>query len=160
MLIFGGAYVRRKIFVSKSIGLTSQLEGNLLFLLCFTLHLRAIFQVQAAPRGGGVYIWRGDLKEVFLRYRIWGLIFGGAYTWRGLFSEFYGRIFNLTMSVFCSNTNFCSRMLEMHSKRPRLQTFPETHSFRALKSRLYSKFFLPHLLHILLKNPVFQTLIK
>ena len=89
-----------------------------------------------------------------------GGIFGGAYTWRGLFSEFYGRIFNLTVSVFCSNTNFCSRMLEMHSKRPRLQTFPEIHSFRALKSRLYSKFFLPHLLHILLKNPVFQTLIK
>ena len=58
-----------------------------------------------------------------MRYRIWGLIFGGAYTWRGLFSEFYGRIFSLTMSVFCSNTNFCSRMLEMHSKRPRLQNF-------------------------------------
>ena len=41
---------------------------NLPFLLCFTLYLRAIFQVQAPG----------------------GLIFGGAYTWRGLFSEFYG----------------------------------------------------------------------
>ena len=40
--------------------------------------------------GGGAYIWRGDLTEGFLRYRIWGLIFGGAYKWRGLFSEFYG----------------------------------------------------------------------
>ena len=29
------------------------------------------------PRGG--YIWRGDLMEVFLRYRIGGVIFGGAY---------------------------------------------------------------------------------
>ena len=38
----------------------------------------------------GTYIWRGDLTEVFLRYRFRGLIFGGAYTWRGLFSEFYG----------------------------------------------------------------------
>ena len=38
----------------------------------------------------GAYIWRGDLTEGFLRYRIGGLIFGGAYTWRGLFSEFYG----------------------------------------------------------------------
>ena len=38
----------------------------------------------------GAYIWRGDLTECFLRYRIRGLIFGGAYTWRGLFSEFYG----------------------------------------------------------------------
>ena len=41
-----------------------------------------------SPRGA--YIWRGDLTEGFLRYRIGGLIFGGAYTWRGLFSEFYG----------------------------------------------------------------------
>ena len=38
----------------------------------------------------GAYIWRGDLTESFLRYRIEGLIFGGAYTWTGLFSEFYG----------------------------------------------------------------------
>ena len=52
----------------------------------FTLYLRVIFQVQAP---GGAYIWRGDLTEGFLRYRIWGLIFGGAYTWRGLFAEFY-----------------------------------------------------------------------
>ena len=28
----------------------------------------------------GAYVWRGDLTEGFLRYRlIWGLIFGGAY---------------------------------------------------------------------------------
>ena len=43
-----------------------------------------------SPRGA--YIWRGDLTEGFLRYRIEGLIFGGAYTWRGLFSEFYGML--------------------------------------------------------------------
>ena len=41
-----------------------------------------------SPRGA--YIWRGDLTEVFLRYRFGRLIFGGAYTWRGLLSEFYG----------------------------------------------------------------------
>ena len=52
----------------KSIGLALKLEGNLLFLLCFTLYLRAISK----------YKFPG------------GLIFGGAYTWRGLFSEFYG----------------------------------------------------------------------
>ena len=45
-LIFGGAYLRREIHVSKSIGLALQLEVNLSFLLCFTLYLRAIFQVQ------------------------------------------------------------------------------------------------------------------
>ena len=44
--------------------------------------------LSTSPRG--VYIWRGDLTESFLRYRFGGLIFGGAYTWRGLFSEFYG----------------------------------------------------------------------
>ena len=27
----------------------------------------------------GVYIWRGDLTEVFLRYWFGGLTFGGAY---------------------------------------------------------------------------------
>ena len=43
---------------------------------------------RTSPRGA--YIWRGDLTDGFLRYRIGGPIFGGAYTWRGLFWEFYG----------------------------------------------------------------------
>ena len=47
-----------------------------------------------SPRG--VYIWRGDLTEGFLRYRFGGLIFGGANTWRGLFSEFYGNMWRVT----------------------------------------------------------------
>ena len=52
------------------------------------------FQVQATPLPPrGVYIWRGNLTEGFLRYEFGGLIFGGAYTWRGLFSEFYGIVF-------------------------------------------------------------------
>ena len=55
-LIFGGAYLRREICISKSIGLAWKLEVNLPFLLCFTLCWRAIFQVQAPG----------------------GLIFGGA----------------------------------------------------------------------------------
>ena len=41
-LIFGGAYVRREMCVSKSIELAFKLEGNLPFLLCFTLYSRAI----------------------------------------------------------------------------------------------------------------------
>ena len=72
-----------EICVSKSIGLALQLEVNLPFLLCFSLYLRTIFQVQA-PRGlylegrfnGGFFalpvkeasIWRGLYTE--------GLIFG------------------------------------------------------------------------------------
>ena len=44
-----------------------------------------------SPSPRGAYIWRGDLTEGFLRYRIGGLIFGVSFTWRGLFSEFYGK---------------------------------------------------------------------
>ena len=65
------------------------MEVNLPLLICFTLYLRAIFQVQAP---GGAYIWKDDLTEGFLRYPFgWGGgIFEGAYTWRGLFLGFYG----------------------------------------------------------------------
>ena len=75
-LILGGAYPRREICVSKSIGLASQLEVNLPFLLCLTLYLRAIFQVQAP--GEGLYL-EGNLTEGFLRYRFGRFIFGVAY---------------------------------------------------------------------------------
>ena len=84
-LIFGGAYLRREICVSKSIGLALQLEGNLPFLLSFTLNLRAIFQVQAPRRA---YIWWDDLTEGFLRYRIGGLIHGGAFFFRNFTVSF------------------------------------------------------------------------
>ena len=87
-LIFEGPYVRREICVSKPIGLALLLEVNLPFFLCFTLYLRAIFQVQAPPGGGGrAYIWRGDLTGVFFALPVWG-----AYIRRGLFSEFYGML--------------------------------------------------------------------
>ena len=54
MLIFGGAYVRREICVSKSIGLASKLEVNLPFLLCFTLYSRANSKYKSP--GGGLYL--------------------------------------------------------------------------------------------------------
>ena len=44
-LIFGGGYLRREICVLKSVGVALWLEVKLPFLLCFTLYLRAIFQV-------------------------------------------------------------------------------------------------------------------
>ena len=50
-IVFGGAYegayLRREICISKSIGLALYLEVNLPFFLCFTLYLRAIFRVRA-----------------------------------------------------------------------------------------------------------------
>ena len=57
-LIFGGACLRREICVSKSIGLALYLEGNLPFLLCFTLYLRAIFKYKLPG-------WRGLFSEFY-----------------------------------------------------------------------------------------------
>ena len=99
-LIYGGAYLRREICVSKSIGLALLLEVNLSFLLCFTLYLMA-------------YIWRGNLTEGFLRYRFGGLIFGGAYTWRGLFSEF---------TVFSVHVALDSRDLKLQDDETAVKT--------------------------------------
>ena len=52
-----------------------------IFAHCFTLYLRAIFQVRAP---GGLYL-EGRFNGGFFVLPVWG-----AYTWRGLFSEFYG----------------------------------------------------------------------
>ena len=82
-LIFGGAYLRREICVSKSIGLALQLEVNLPFLLFYIV----IFQVQApGGREGGLYL-EGRFNGGFFALPVWG-----AYIWRGLFSEFYGML--------------------------------------------------------------------
>ena len=67
-LIFGWAYIRRGLSTEGNLrfkidwaSLSFQLEGNLPFLLCFSLYFKGNFQVQAPPGGGG------------------GLIHGGAY---------------------------------------------------------------------------------
>ena len=52
--MFRGAYLQREICVSKSIGLALKLEGNLPFLLCFTLYLRAISKYKP-PAGGLIF---------------------------------------------------------------------------------------------------------
>ena len=79
-LIFGGAYVRREICVSKSIGLALWLEVNLPFLLCFTLYLRASSKYKSPGEGGGGIYLEGRFDEGFLSLRVW----------RGLFPKFYG----------------------------------------------------------------------
>ena len=56
------------------------------FLLCFTLYLRAIFQVQA-PRGGSLYL-EERFKGGFFALPVWG-----AYIWRGLYMA--GLIFGI-----------------------------------------------------------------
>ena len=75
-LIFGGAYLRREICVSKSIELALWLEGILLFLLCFTLYLRAISKYKPP---GGLYL-EGQFNAGFFALRVWG-----AYIQRCLF---------------------------------------------------------------------------
>ena len=73
--IFGGAYVRREICVSKLIGLACSGKEITIFAL-FYFVFEGKFQVQA-PRGP--YIGRGDLKEGILCCDFGGLIFRGAY---------------------------------------------------------------------------------
>ena len=59
--------------------LALKLEGNLSFLLSFTLYLRAISKYKSPGwEGGWAYSWKGYLTEGFLRYEFGGLIFGGA----------------------------------------------------------------------------------
>ena len=85
-LIFGGAYVRKKICVSKSIRLAFSRKE--IYHFCFLLLcIRGQIANTSRPRGRA-YIRRGDLTKGFLRYDFGGLIFGGAYTWGGLFLEF------------------------------------------------------------------------
>ena len=82
--IFGRAYVRGEICVSKSI--EPACSGKEIYHFWFVLLcIRGQFQVQV-PRVA--YIRRGDLTEGFFALR-----FSGAYTWRGLFLEFYGPVF-------------------------------------------------------------------
>ena len=69
----------------RLIGLALQLEVNLPFLLCFTLYLRAIFQVQAP---GGVYIWRDDLTNGFCVTGLGGLYLEGLIHGKDYFQNF------------------------------------------------------------------------
>ena len=81
-LIFGGAYVRREICVSKSIGLVySRKEINR---FCFAL--LCIWEQFSKYKPPGGLFSEGRFHGVFLLC----YDFRGAYTWRGLFSEFYG----------------------------------------------------------------------
>ena len=78
-LIFGAAYVRRKICVSKFIGLANIVGRKFTVFVLFYSVFEGNFQVQAPE---GLYSeWR--LNGGFFALRVWG-----AYIWRGLFSEF------------------------------------------------------------------------
>ena len=78
-LIFGGAYLWRKICVPKSIRLAPWLQGNLPFLLCFTLFLRAIskYEPPGRLRFGVANLWRA-----FCVTSLTGYIWRGVCTWK------------------------------------------------------------------------------
>ena len=79
--IFGGAYVRRKICVSKLIGLAC--SGKEIYHFCFVL-LCIRGQIPSTSPPGDLYS-EGRFDGGFFVLRCWG-----AYIWRGIFSEFYG----------------------------------------------------------------------
>ena len=64
-LIFGEAYARREICVSKSIKVAC--SGKEIYHVCFVLLCIRGQTASTSPWGGGAYIWRGDLTEGFLR---------------------------------------------------------------------------------------------
>ena len=80
--IFGGAYVRREICVSKSIGLAC--SGKEIYRFCFVL-LCIWGQIPSTSPPGGLH------SEERFNGGFFALPFWGAYMWRGLFSEFYGK---------------------------------------------------------------------
>ena len=79
-MIFGAAYVRREICVSKSTELAC--SGKEIYHFCFVLLcIRGQISSTSPP---GAYIRRGDLTEGFCVAILWGLyleglIHGGAY---------------------------------------------------------------------------------
>ena len=94
--IFGGAYVRREICVSKSIGLAC--SGKEIYHFCFVLLcIRGQIPSTSPP---GAYIRRSDLTEGFLRYDFGGLIFGGAYF----------RNFTVTFLAVIDTRRLCTRL--------------------------------------------------
>ena len=72
--MYGGKFAFKNRF-----GYSLQWEGNLPFLV-FYFVFEGNLQVQAPAEA---YTRSRDITEVFLRYRLGGLIFGGAYMWRG-----------------------------------------------------------------------------
>ena len=63
--------------------------GNLQFLLCFTLYLRAISKYKPPPGGGGA-IFGGAIEQ-----KVFCVMSLGAYNWRGLFMYVEGLIFRI-----------------------------------------------------------------
>ena len=112
-LIFGGAYVRRKTSVSKSIGLACSGKEIYYFCFCCTLYLRAN-SITSPPRG--LYS-EGRFNGGFFELQFWGAyIWSGLYM-EGLFSEFYGKYRCCLLAACFSHTSlaqFFPRQITFH----------------------------------------------
>ena len=92
--IFGGAYLRREICVSKSIGLALWLEVVLPFLLVLL-----VFESKFPSTSLRELIFGGAIYQGFFALPHWG-----AYIWRGLYME--GLIFGI-LRYFITNQWGC-----------------------------------------------------
>ena len=93
-LIFGEAYVRREICVSKSIWLAC--SGKEIYHFCIVL-LCIRGQIPSTSPPGDLYS-EGRFNGRFFALRFWG-----PYIWRVLFLEFYGmffRVFTIKFGLF------------------------------------------------------------
>ena len=91
-LILGGAYLRREIYVSKSIG--PACKGKEIYHFCFVfLCIRGKIPSTSPP--GGLYS-EGRFNGGFFALRFWG-----AYIWRGLYME--GLIFGILRYFLARN---------------------------------------------------------
>ena len=97
--IFGGAFVRREICVSKSIGLAC--GGNEIYHFYFVL-LCIQGKIPSTSPPGGLYS-EGRFNGGFFALRFWG-----AYIWRGLYME--GLIFGILryIVVLCLRSGILS----------------------------------------------------
>ena len=68
--------VNRIIKIKKYLKIPKISPGAYIFQRPF---LRGIYVRRGLSTEGGAHIWRGDLTEGFLGYKVGGLIFGGAY---------------------------------------------------------------------------------
>ena len=98
-LIFGGAQLSME--GNFKVDWASLIVGGKFTCFCFVL--LCIWGQFPSTSPQGAYIWRGDLKQGFLRYEFGWLIFGGANAWRGLFSEFYDITYNC---FYCIRVDF------------------------------------------------------
>ena len=112
--ILGGFYVRREIFVSKSIGLACSRKEICHF--CFVL-LCIRGQIPSTSPPGGLYL-EGRFNGGFFALRVWG-----AYIWRGLYMErfIFGILRYVSLSYQKNKFPYAAYIFRMNSLSVKLK---------------------------------------